>query len=132
MDANPEVPKLATGIPEKELKAVCKRVEFLLIRAGPLFSKRSKGRMMEDVFLRSYGLDGTLEPKPPAIVGVGYSLSKDQVQELIDQIWTGLKKGGCKHSPGTLRRDVVRMQQLSARLALPPEEVFVRYFFQNV
>lgn len=129
-----EFPKVARRTSEKELRAVCGRVGHLLLEAGMIFDKqqRSRRKMMEDIFLQSYGLDGTLEPKLLAVAGGKYSISGDQAQKLIDQVWFGLKKRDCEYDPETLKVEISKIQQLSVQLALLPEEVFLRYFFCNV
>jgi len=124
-----------THATNKKLRSVCMRMERLLWAVDLVIPKiKSRRRIAEkvllDVFLEAYGLDGTLEPKSIAtLVRQHPTLSKDQVEEILDDIWVLLRKRESRYSNSWLRAEVGKMQQLANGLAISPEEVFTKYFF---
>lgn len=130
-EITPKPKKDCKNISLKELRSVCRKVEFLILRAGTIFDRKYKHRrqLIEDVFFESYGIDGTLESKSPQILSKAHSISTDEISNILNRVWMDLREDGYSRNFVWLNNQVLKMQKFASQNNIPSFDLFANYFF---
>lgn len=93
----------------QELAAACERINQITEMVFDDWSIQDRNK---DIFVRFYGLDGTLEQRTLDHTAEKYTVTRERVRQIIEQIWRKLQRAGCDSDHENLLEELQRIAAL--------------------
>lgn len=93
----------------EELNAACSRLNDL---TETLYEDESIANRNKEIFVRFYGLDGSLQRRTLEHVSERYDITRERVRQLIATCWDKLQLRGCDKDHESVVEELARIQEL--------------------
>lgn len=93
----------------QELAAACERINQI---TEMVFNDWSIQDRDKEIFVRLYGLDGTLQNRTQDLTAEKYGVTRERIRQIIEQIWRKLQKAGCDSDHDDLLDELRRIAAL--------------------